>query len=185
MTKTFTVWIAFCLLLISCPPDPTPAPALVPTQTPLPPPTDTVIPTLTPSITLPPRPSRTPSPTLTPQPNTPPVPNLGVLAKQAVDGMGIFKGYDFVDLPDIDRQSARRAEIAQNFTTITLVGDPYLIRAELSMDLSKLKDIDIINMNIISFLCSTTDCGLTAIDWARHSLPEATQKGRIEKTFGE
>lgn len=153
----------------------TPTITLTPTTTSTPPstPTNTAVPTLT----------------LTPQiqPSTPtPFPNLGIKTSDAVNGMNFMKGVTFVDIPDVDGQAAQKAEMPKDFTTVTFIGEPYLTRAELRIDLSKLKDIDILNMYIVSFVMSTSsDGGFEAQDWARHSLSEAAQKGRIEKSFGK
>lgn len=182
MKKVITVLILSCLLVISCSPGQVFGPTIVPSLTNTPPSTstNTVAPTLTPTLTI--------TPTLAPQTQTStamPFPNLEVKVSEAVDRMNILNNVTFVDIPDIEGQSAQMAEMPKDFTTITFIGEPYLTKAELRIDLSKLKDIDILNVYIISFIMATsTDGGFEAQDWARHSLSEAVKKGKIEKTFG-
>jgi len=189
MKNLTAVLILSCLLVVSCAPGQTSASTIVPSQIYAPPPTTT-------NTALPPHtstPTRTATPTLTftltppIQSNTPtPFPNLGIKASDVIDGMWFLKDISFVDIPDIEGQVSQRAEILEDSTTITVIGEPYLTRAELRIDVSKLRDIDILNMYIITFVMSTApDGGFEAQDWARHSLSEAAQKGKIEKSFGK
>ncbi|MGC1378143.1 MAG: hypothetical protein WA821_18075 [Anaerolineales bacterium] len=161
-----------CFFMSACGPGQLFGPTLTPTSTPTLTPTPTATPTLTPTLT----PTRTA--TLTPTP----LPGLGVKASEVTSAYNF--DFTFSDIPDVDGQPAQKGVSTNGFDTITLVGKPYLFRAELKINMSQENSM-IATAEWILFLEMTSHGGKAAADWVRDSYPEAVEKGEIEKTFGK
>ena len=133
--------------------------------------TATVTPTFTP--TLPP----TGTPTLTPTP----LPGLGVRADEFIDSIKDL--FSFHSLPDFDGQAVQKGVTPEGFSTITLTGSPYIVRAELRIDRSRENGL-IATGYWILFLEAMSHGGKEAADWVHDNFSVAIKNGKVEKTFG-
>jgi hypothetical protein len=172
MNKIWTALLLFSLLVSAC----GPGQMFGPTFTPTPTNTPTVTPTLTPTVTPTKKPTSTPT-------NTPtPLPGLGVKTSDVVSSFS--HSFKFSDIPDVEGNTAQKGIMDEGFSTITLVGSPYLIKAELRIDLSR-ENSAIATITWILFLEVTSRGGKEAADWVHDSFPEAVRSGKVEKTFGK
>jgi hypothetical protein len=71
----------------------------------------------------------------------------------------------------------------EGYSKITLVGSPYLVRAELRIDLSQENTMFATGYWIL-FLEDTSHGGKEAADWVHDNFPKATQSGKLQNTFG-
>jgi hypothetical protein len=177
MKKTITLLFLFSLLISGCGPGQIFGPTFTPT------PTSTSTPTITPTSTLTFTPTLTPTKKPTPTQTDTPIPpsGLGIRTSSLVSSFSdMFK---FSDIPDIDGYPAQKGSTDEGFSTITLVGDPYLERAELEIDLSQENSL-VATANWIYFLEVTSRGGQEAADWVHDSFPQAANNGKVEKVFG-
>lgn len=182
------------LLLSACGPGQLFGPTITPT------PTSTYTPTSTPTFTSTATstatttntPTFTPTPTYTLTPThkptntrtlTPtPLPGLGVSSKDIRETFSIL--FTFQPVADIGGQPAQKGSATEGYSTITLIGDPYLLRAELQIDLSK-ENSFAATAYWIMFLEETSHGGKGAADWVRDSYQKVAPKGQIEAVFGK
>ena len=178
MKKAISLLWLFSLLVSACGPGqifgPTFTPSPTSTSTPTIAPTATL--TFTPTLTSTPKPTSTPS-------NTPiPPSGLGVKVSEVISTFAdLFK---FSDIPDIDGSPAKKGIADEGFSIITLVGDPYLEKAELQIDLSK-ENSFIATAWWILFLEVTSRGGKEAADWVHDNFPKAVNNGKVEEVFGK
>jgi len=171
MKKTWMALFLLVFLSSAC----GPGQMFGPTFTPTPTNTPTVTPTLTPTSTPTKKPTSTPTATPTP------APGLGVKASEVVGSFtNLFK---FNDIPDVEGNPAQQGATDEGFSTITLIGSPYLIKAELRIDLSREKSY-VATVYWILFLELTSNGGKEAADWVHENFSEAVKNGKVEKTFG-
>jgi hypothetical protein len=177
MKRTLTILFVFSFLISACAPGQMFGPTFTPTPTNTSTPTST--PTITPTLTSSPTPTK--KPTSTPTTTPTPLPGLGVKTSEVVDSFtDLFK---FSDIPDIDGNAAQKGTTDEGFSTITLVGDPYLVKAELKIDLSR-ENSFLATGYWILFLEVTSHGGKEAADWVHDNFSEAIKNGKVEKTFG-
>lgn len=171
MKKTLMALFLFSFLISAC----GPGQMFGPTFTPTPTNTPTATPTLTPTSTPTKKPTSTPT-------NTPtPLPGLGVRTSDFVSSFThLFK---FSDIPDVEGNAAQQGVADEGFSTITLIGSPYLIKAELRIDLSREKSY-VATVYWILFLELTSHSGREAADWVHENFSEAVKNGKVKKTFG-
>lgn len=168
----------FSFLASAC----SPGQIFVPTFTPSP--TNTATPTITPTVTLTftPTSTSTPKPTSTPR-NTPlPPSGLGIRTSAVVSTFADL--YEFSDIGDSNGNPAQQGIADEGFSTVTLVGDPYLEKAELKIDLSK-ENSFIATATWILFLEVTSRGGKEAVDWVHDNFHNAVHNGKVEKIFGK
>jgi len=171
MKKMLIALSLLSFMISACGPGQIFGPTLTPT------PTVTLTPTSTSTPTLPPTTTPTPLPTSTPTP----VPGLGVKTSEVLD---TFSGlFEFSDISDSEGNPAQIGTADGGFSTITLVGDPYLTKAELKISLSQ-ENSFIATSYWILFLEVTTHGGKEAADWVHDNFSEAVKNGEVEKTFG-
>jgi hypothetical protein len=141
--------------------------------------TSTPTPTNTPTITTAFTPSSTPTkkPTSTPT-NTPPLPGLGIKTSEVVSGFSDWD-FKFSDIPDVDGNPAQKGISDEGFSSITLVGDPFLLKAELMIDMSR-EYSSMAREYTLRFLWYTSP-GLETIEWYFDS--DVVSKGKIEEVF--
>ena len=146
--------------------------------------TTTNTPTFTPTSTATPTFTRTPThkPTNTRTLTPTPLPGLGV---SSVDIRKTFSNlFTFQPVADIGGQPAQKGTTPEGYSTITLIGDPYLLRAELQIDLSK-ENSFAATAYWIMFLEETSHGGKDAADWVGDSYQKVAPKGQIEAVFGK
>ncbi len=171
--------VLIVMLLAGCQAGQSPLPAqtaaatqtMLPTQTatPRPSPTETASPTATATSTI--------TPTLTPTP----LPGLGVEAGAAVEVLKDF--FTFSQADPVEGYTVQKGVSESGFTTIRLAGEPYIIEAELVMDISK--EVEPASLAYwITFLESTTGRGKDATDWVQEHFREAAKNGQAEQVFG-
>ena len=191
MKKIFVVFLTLSMFVSSCGPGQIFGPTLTPTPTHSPTPTHTFTPTATYTVT--PTPTATSTPTLTltstrPPTKTPtltptPLPGLGVKTQEIVKLFADM--FTFNKAPDVDGQPAQKGVSSEGTSnTILLVGDPYLVRAELKIDFSR---DNFISATVLwnLFLEGTSQGGKDAADWVNANFSEAVKNGRVENTFGK
>jgi hypothetical protein len=170
--KTLMVLFLFSFLASACAPGQMFGPTFTPT------PTNTSASTSTPTTT----PTPTKKPTSTPTTTPTPPPGLGVKTSEIVSTFSeLFK---FNDLPEIEGNSAQKGTTNEGFSSITLVGTPYLVKAELEIDLSR-ENSFIATSYWILFLEVTSHGGKEAADWVHDNFSEAVKNGKVEKIFGK
>jgi len=174
MIKKAFVVICFVGFIISaCGPGQMFGPAYTPT------PTNTAIPT----ATLTSIPTHTPDATATEADTPTPTPNPG-LAVKADDVVKTFTDlFTFETIPDIDGKPAQKGVTEEGFSTITLIGSPYLIKAELKIDKSQ-ENSFIATSYWILFLETVSHGGKEAADWVSSNFSKAMEDGKVENTFG-
>ncbi len=142
-------------------------------------PTNTPVPTVTatpiPTNTL----AATPTEPVTPTPT--PNPGLGVTADEVVKTFTNL--FTFGAIPDIDGNPAQKGVTEEGFSTITLVGTPYLVKAELKIDKSQ-ENSFIATSYWILFLETVSHGGKEAADWVSSNFSKAMENGKVENTFG-
>lgn len=178
MKKTITLLFLFSFLISACGPGQLFGPTFTPT------PTNTPTPTITPTSTLTFTPTQTPTKKPTPTQTETPIPpsGLGIRASEIVSTFAdLFK---FSDIPDIDRKPAQKGITEEGFSTITLVGAPYLEKAELEIDLSNENSMLATGYWIL-FLEAVSHGGQEAADWVHDNFRQAVNKGKVEKVFGK
>ena len=178
MKKTIILLFLFSFLVSACGPGQIFGPTLTPT------PTGTSTPTITPTATLTFTPTLTSTPKPTSTPSTTPVPpsGLGVRASEVVSSFtDLFK---FSEIPNVDGKPAQQGIAEEGFSTITLVGDPYVEKAQLQIDLSK-ENSFIATATWILFLEVTSRGGKEAADWVHDNFPRAVNSGKVEELFGK
>ena len=178
MKRTLIVLVVFSFIVSACGPGQVFGPTFTPTPTNTSTPTNTptIIPTFTSTLT----PTQKPTSTSTTTPTPPP--GLGVKASEVVDSFtDLFK---FSNIPDIDGNTAQKGITDEGFSTITLVGAPYLIKAELKIDLSRESSF-IATGYWILFLEITSHGGEEAASWVHDNFSLATKNGKVEKIFGK
>jgi len=191
MNKIMSVLFLFSIFVSSCSPGQVFGPTYTPSPTNTSTPTSTFTatvthtPTVTPTVTLTQTPTNSPTPTKKPS-STPtitptPPPGLGVEANEIVQTFSDF--FKFNEIPDMDGNPAQKGITEEGFSTITLVGNPYLTMAELRIDLSKEFSIAATTYWIL-FLETTSHGGKPAADWVHDQFPDAVKTGKVEKTFG-
>lgn len=172
MKKIFVGLLIFASLVSACGPGQLLGPAFTPTPTITSTPTQTNTPTITPTFTA----TLTPTPTVTPTPA-----GIGVETGKVVD---TFKDlFKFSPITDVDGKPAQQGVTDEGLSTITLVGSPHLLKAELKIDQFR-ENSFIATAYWILFLEVTTHGGKEAADWVRESFPLAVVDGKVEKTFG-
>lgn len=175
------------LIITSCGPGQFLGPTLTPTLTSTSSPSPTATPTITPTATFTPTPTQTRTSTPTRKPTstktiTPtPLPGLGVKASEIVNAFTEF--FTFRDIPDIEGNPAKRGTTEEGYSTITLVGDPYLVKAELNIEVDKEDSISGTAFWIL-FLERTTHSGEAAAVWVYDNFKEAIVHHKAEKVFG-
>ena len=153
-------------------------------------PTLAPIPTGTSTLTITPAATRTFTPTLTSTPkptstpSTTPIPASGLEVRASEVVSSFTDLFRFSDIPDIDGNPAQKGIAEEGFSTITLVGDPYLEKAELRIDLSK-ENSFIATATWILFLEVTSRGGKEAADWVHDNFPKALNNGKVEEVFGK
>jgi hypothetical protein len=178
MKRILMVLFLFSFLVSACGPGQVFGPTFTPTPTNTSTPTNT--PTITPTFTSTPTPTKKPTSTPTTTPTPPP--GLGVKASEVVDSFtDLFK---FSDIPDVDGNVAQKGITDEGFSTITLVGAPYLDKAELKIDLSR-ENSFIATGYWILFLEITSHGGEEAADWVHNNFSIAAKNGKVEKIFGK
>jgi hypothetical protein len=175
------------LIITSCGPGQFLGPTLTPTLTSTSSPSPTATPTITPTATYTPTPTQTRTTTPTRKPTstktiTPtPLPGLGVKASEIEDTFTEF--FTFRDIPDVEGNPARKGTTTEGYSTITLVGDPYLMKAELNIDFAKEASFAGTAFWIL-FLEETTHGGEAAAKWVLDNFKEAIVHHKAEKVFG-
>ena len=171
--KAFVVIFFVGFILSACGPGQMFGPAYTPT------PTNTPIPT----VTSTPIPSNTPAatPTEAVTATSTPNPGLGVKADEVVKTFADL--FTFSPIPDIDGNPAQKGVTEEGFSTITLVGAPYLVKAELKIDRSQ-ENSFIATSYWILFLETVSHGGKEAADWVSSNFSKAMEDGKVENTFG-
>lgn len=174
MRKTTILLILACFLVSGCSAGSIFGPTPIPT------------PTITPTITLTSTPTFTPTPTPSETPTSTPSPTpiasigQGLKTKKLLD---TFKDLlTFSASTDADGNAIQTGTTEEGFTTMTLTGDPDLIRAELRIDLSQ-ENSFVATAFWILFLDVTSHGGKEAADWVHDNFKEA-MNGKVEKVFG-
>jgi hypothetical protein len=178
MKKVLLKLFLFSFVISACSPGQMFGPTFTPTptNTPTPTSTPTITPTFTPTLT----PTQEPTYTPTSTPTLPP--GFGVETSKVVDS---FSGlFTFSDISDSEGNLAQKGITDEGFSTITLVGAPYLMKAELKIDLSK-ENSFIATTYWILFLEVTSHGGKEAADWVHDNFPEAGESEKVEKIFGK
>jgi hypothetical protein len=176
MKKAFIILFFVSTLISACGPGQVFGPTLTPTPTNTLTPTPTLTPTITPTFTS------TPSPTATITATPTPPPGLGVETDKVISS---FKDlFEFSEIDDIDGHPAQKGVTEEGYSTITLVGAPYLIKAELKIDKAN-ENSFVGTMYWILFLEVTSHGGKEAADWVRDNFSVAMENGKVENTFGK
>jgi len=173
MKKISIVLFLFAFAISGCGAGQIFGPAFTPTPTitPVPTNTATTTPTFTPTVTS------TATRTITPTS----LPGIGVRPSKVIGALSF--AFTFSDVPDIDGGPAKKGINDKGYSSITLIGAPYLTKAILSIDLSR-EDSMIATGNWIIFLAETAPGGKETADWVHGSFPEAEAHGKVEKVFG-
>jgi len=181
--KTGTAGLFLVSILISaCAPGQILGPTLTSTQTNTSTPTPTYTPTPTQTPTLTPTFTVTSTPTKISTSTPTPPPGLNVKTDTIVKNHKDF--FTFRSIADIDGQPAQEGVTSEGFSTITLVGSPDLVQAELRIDLSQ-ENPFFATGYWIYFLEVTTYGGKEAADWVHDHFSEAIENGKVENVFGE
>lgn len=188
------VFFVLCFFISGCGPGellgptltPTPTTTATPTFTPTATATSTATPTATLTATATPTPTRTQTPTRAPT-KTPtitptPLPGIGVTTQELIETFEDF--FQFSRIADVDGQPARKGKTEDGYATITLVGDPYLSKADLRIDIEKV-DPAIAAGFWILLLEKTTRSGEWGPNWVLDHYVEALTHGIAETTYGK
>jgi hypothetical protein len=160
-------------------------PTFTPTPTVTATPTNTATPTSTPTVTA--TLTSTPTPTATRKPTRTPTrvptlaPGLGIKTEKVVEDFADI--VRFSPLPAVDGEPAQKGVVENGYSIMTLVGDPYLLKAELRIDLLRENQFQAVALWIM-FLEFTTHAGKPAADWVMDNFPKARDTGKVEKIFG-
>ncbi len=193
ITKLVITLCVLSLLVSACGPGQMFGPTLTPTATYTATPTNTLTPTatatFTPTLTATPTitPTFTPTATATRAPTKTPtltptrMPGLGIRTQTMIDAFDSL--FTFSAIEDVDEQPAQQG--VDNYTTITLIGDPYLTKAVLQIDMLH-EDMFIAIACWILFLEKTTYGGKEAADWVAENIfvVVGTHHAPVEKVFG-
>jgi hypothetical protein len=176
MKKVIAGLFLVSFFISSCAPGQIFGATLTPTPTNTSTPTPTQPPTVTPTFTPTPLPTKTPTSTPTPPPG------LGITTSEVVNSFTDL--FAFSNVPNIDGQSAQKGVTSEGFSTITLIGSPYLVKAELRIDLSR-ENGALATGYWILFLEVTSHGGEKAANWVQDNFSTAVKNGKVESTFGK
>ncbi len=142
----------------------TPAPTATVTFTPFPSPTEPVN-------------TDTPEPTLTPTP----LPGIGIGTADSIGLLAEF--FTFTPTEPVDGQPSQKGVSQSGFSSVILIGEPYLTQAELVVDLSA-EEEPALTAYWIAFLEYTAHGKEEIMEWVRDNFREAVKNGNTEQTFG-
>lgn len=182
-TLKITLLLAFLIILqmpaCQARQEPLPAPTIIAaTNTLAPIATNTATATFTPfpSPTTPAA-TDTPEPTITPTP----LPGIGIGTADAIGLLAEF--FTFTRSEPVDDQPAQKGISQSGFSSVILIGEPYLMQAELVVDLSA-EEEPALTAYWVAFLEYTAHGKEEIMEWVRDNFREAVKNGNTEQTFG-
>jgi hypothetical protein len=156
----------------------TPTPTGTDAATATPTATSTAVETSTPTF----MPTRTVRPTHTASATPTRLPGLGITTEDMKKRF--IPSFTFTDMADIDLQPAQKGVTQKGYTSLIVVGDPFLLKAEIQIDLSQEDQRTATNYWMI-LLSLTSENSEAIMKWVIENYNSTLKLGAIEMEFSD